>query len=163
MWPDVSTWSRGYAALWIISFNQKLPPVTFSSRRSRGSGNITFPICHMITWPRDQKVTWLCWRWSFNLNPHPAKYGSHKCCGSRDIIDVGSTVGRQIDMITLLQSVTTRFRRPFWHISYCQKQQNNFITKCDRFFLRNASGITKCGRLYDKVWQLLQSGTYHLY
>ena len=60
-------------------------------------------------------------------------------------------------MIILLQSVTTQFRRLFWHISYCKKQKSNFITKCDRLLLQSASGITKCDKVYYKVRQVLQS------
>ena len=36
------------------------------------------------------------------------------------------------------------FRRLFWHISYYQVRQSNFIAKCDRLLLQSASGITKC-------------------
>ena len=62
-------------------------------------------------------------------------------------------------MIILLQSVTIQIRRLFWHISYYKVRQNNFITKCDRLLLQNASGITKCDRIYYKVRQVLQSAT----
>ena len=69
--------------------------------------------------------------------------------------------------------MTTQFQRLFWHISYCKKQQGNFITKCDRLLLQSVSGITKCDRLllqstsgitkcdrlYYKVRQVLQSVT----
>ena len=51
MWPDVSTWSVDYVTLWITSFYQKLPLCqVFFSHRSYGSGDITFFICHIITW-----------------------------------------------------------------------------------------------------------------
>ena len=53
-------------------------------------------------------------------------------------------------MIILLQSVTTQFRRLFSHISYCKKEQNSFIKKCDRLLLQSASGITECDS-YHKV------------
>ena len=76
-------------------------------------------------------------------------------------------------MIILLQSVATQFYMLFWHVSYCNVQQNNFITKCDsslsqsasgitkcdRLLLQSASGIIKCDRLYCKVRQVLQSMT----
>ena len=38
----------------------------------------------------------------------------------------------------------TQFCRLFWHISYCKKQQSNFIAKCDRLLLQSAS-----------VWQVV--------
>ena len=55
--------------------------------------------------------------------------------------------------------------------SLFQKQQSNFITKCDRLLLESVPGITKCDRLllqsasditkcdryYQKVRQVLQS------
>ena len=74
------------------------------------------------------------------------------------------------------------FRRLFWHISYYNVRQKNFITKGDRLLLQSASGITKCDKRllqsesgitksvtnfftkcvrYYKVWQLLQSETKH--
>ena len=53
-------------------------------------------------------------------------------------------------MIILLQSVTVQFRRLFWHISYYKVRQMNFIIKCDRLLLQNASGIAKCDRLLLK-------------
>ena len=62
-------------------------------------------------------------------------------------------------MIVLLQSVTTQFRRLFWHTSYCKMQQSNFVTKCDKLVLRSALGITTSDRLYYKVCQVLQSVT----
>ena len=62
-------------------------------------------------------------------------------------------------MIILLQSVTIQFHRLFLHISYYKVRQSNFITKCDRLLIQSASGITKCGRLYYKVHQVLQSAT----
>ena len=76
-------------------------------------------------------------------------------------------------MIILLQSVTVQFRRLFWHISYYKVHQINFIIKCDKLLLQNASGIakcdrlllqsasgvTKCDRVYYKVRQVLQSAT----
>ena len=62
-------------------------------------------------------------------------------------------------MIILLQSVTIQIQRLFWHISYYKVRQSNFITKCDRLLLQNASGITKCNRIYYKVRQVLQSAT----
>ena len=62
-------------------------------------------------------------------------------------------------MIILLQSVTVQIRRLFWHISYYKVRQSNFITNCDRLLLQNASGITKCDRIYYKVRQVLQSAT----
>ena len=73
--------------MWLCGYNlfiRSYPPVKFSIHRSRGSGNIEFFICYMLTWLRDQRVTWLCWRWS--LTHQPAMYGGHKSCGSRDII-----------------------------------------------------------------------------
>ena len=77
---------------------------------------------------------------------------------------------RRIHMITLLQSVTIKFRRLLWHISYYKVWQINFITqsdrlllqspsgitKCDRLLLQGASGITKCDGLHYKVRQVLQ-------
>ena len=91
---------------------------------------------------------------------------------------------RRIPMVILLESVTTQFRRLFWHISYYKLHQSNFIakcdrlllqsapsikkcdrlllqstsgiTKCDRLLLQSASGITKCHRFYYKVRQVLQ-------
>ena len=62
-------------------------------------------------------------------------------------------------MIILLQSVKTDFRRLFWQISYDKVQQNNFIIKCDKLWLRSVSDITKCSRLYYKMCQVLQSVT----
>ena len=68
-------------------------------------------------------------------------------------------------MIILLQGVAMQFRRLFRHISYYKVRQSDFITKYDRLLLQSASGITKYGRLYYKlrqvlqVWQLLQSET----
>ena len=62
-------------------------------------------------------------------------------------------------MIILLQSVAIQIRRLFWHISYYKVRQSNFITNCDRLLLQNASGITKCDRIYYKVRQVLQSAT----
>ena len=62
-------------------------------------------------------------------------------------------------MVILLQSVTIRIRRLFWHISHYKVRQSNFITKYDRQLLQSASGITECHRLYYKVRQVLQSET----
>ena len=62
-----------------------------------------------------------------------------------------------ISVIILLQNVTMKFRRLFWHISYYKVRQSNFITKCDRLLLQSVLGITKYDRLYYKVRQVLQS------
>ena len=62
-------------------------------------------------------------------------------------------------MIILLQRVTNQFRRLFWRISYCKKQQNNFITKRDKLLLQSASGITKYDRTYCMGRQVIQSVT----
>ena len=68
---------------------------------------------------------------------------------------------RRMHMIILLQSVTIQFRRLFWHISHYKKRQSNFITKCDRLLLQNASGITNCDRPYYKERQVLQCDSYY--
>ena len=49
-------------------------------------------------------------------------------------------VRKKIRMIILLQSVTIKFRRFFWHISYCKVRQSNFIIKCVSYY---------------KLWQIL--------
>ena len=69
MWPDVSTWLTGYVTYNynFFSFIRSNAPVKFGSYRPRESENMTFFICHVITWPRDERVTWLCWRSSFTL------------------------------------------------------------------------------------------------
>ena len=113
----------------------------------------------MISWPRDQRVTWLCWKW---LTDQLAKYGSHQCCGSRDIIQVGRKEVRKVDKYDYLITKcgnSTQFRMLFWHILYCKVQRSNFITKCDRLSLQSAWGSTKCDRLYYKVPQVVLSVT----
>ena len=59
-------------------------------------------------------------------------------------------------MITLLQSITIHFRRPFDIITYYnyfviilyyKVRRRSFITKCDNMLLENTLGITKCDRL----------------
>ena len=57
--------------------------------------------------------------------PSPTKSGSHKCCPNRGLIYVSSNVGRLIDMINLLQSVTTQ-------VYY--KVQQVVITKCIKYY-----------------------------
>ena len=43
-------------------------------------------ICHVITWSRDQSVKWLNAWWSFTINLHIVKCGSHRPHGSGDIL-----------------------------------------------------------------------------
>ena len=51
-------------------------------------------------------------------------------------------------MIILLQSVTMKFHRLFWHILYYKVRKSNFVTQCDRLLSQSASGITKCDSYY---------------
>ena len=56
------------------------PVLKFGSHRSRGSWDITFLICYVIIWSRDQSVKRLN-RWlPFTINLHLVKFDSH---GSR--------------------------------------------------------------------------------
>ena len=131
------------------SFITNLYLSKFSSHSLRGSGNISFFICHMTS----------C---------------GHVIAGSRNFAGCGPSpsltslpsvvvirlveadiwyflifnVRRRIRIIILLQSVTMQFRRLFWHISYCKVRQSNFIAKCVRLLLQNESGITKCDSNY---------------
>ena len=59
--PFLFSSHRSRDTMWYLLIKSYLP-VTFSSCRPCGSGNITYFICHMTTWQRDQMVTWLCWR-----------------------------------------------------------------------------------------------------
>ena len=76
-------------------------------------------------------------------------------------INQGSQEGRKVDIIILLQSVATQFRRfDIFRISKCDKAillQNatvcyykvrQVITKCDRLLLQRVAGITKCDSYY---------------
>ena len=58
----------------------------FGSHRSRGSWDITFFICHLITWSRNQSVKSLNGWWPFTINLHLVKFGSHGPRGSGDIL-----------------------------------------------------------------------------
>ena len=58
--PHVTTWSTRYVTLCIIALHQKPPACQFCSLRPRRKEEITFFIFHVITWPRDQRVRWLC-------------------------------------------------------------------------------------------------------
>ena len=102
----------------------------------------------MITWPCDQKVTWICCRSLSPLAHQPGKYGGQKSCRRRDIIYVGTKLWNWMDMIILLQGVTTQFHRFFWHILFCKVQQSNFFAKCDNLLLQGSSGITNCDNYY---------------
>ena len=52
--------------------------VKFGSHKSRGSWDITFCICHMITWSRDQSIKRLNGWWPFTINIHLVNFGSHR-------------------------------------------------------------------------------------
>ena len=103
----------------------------------------------MITGPRDQRVTWICWRWPFILNHQSAKYDGHKSCWSRGIIQEGRKIYRYYYLITKYDNSISY---AFWHISY--KLWQVVITKCVRYckvwqtLLESASGITKCDSYY---------------
>ena len=98
----------------------------------------TFFICHLITWPCDQRVTWLCLKLSFSLTHQPSKYGSHNSCGNRDMIQEGRK-DRQISL------------------SYYKVRQFNFVAffdilqsaKCKKVVLLQS--VTGC---YYKVRQV---------
>ena len=176
---QVITWSRGQSVKrldgwWSFIINLYLSK--FGSHSLRGSGDISFFICHVTS----------C---------------GHVIAGSRNFAGCGPSgeltslpnmetisfveveiwyilifnVRRRIPMIILWQSVTMQFRRLFWHILYYKVQQSNFIRKRDkvchvlhsvtdcfykvRQVLQGVTNfITKCIRYY-KVWQLLQSDT----
>ena len=51
--------------------------VKFGSHRYRRSW-VTFPICHVITWLRDQSIKRLNGWWPFTINLHLVKFGSHR-------------------------------------------------------------------------------------
>ena len=93
-----------------------------------------------------------------HLTHQSIKFGGYKSCGSRDIIQVGRTVGRQTDMIILLQSVETQSRRFFLACFILQSATKKFhyyklqqvaikkcksIRKCDRLLLQSVSCVTK--------------------
>ena len=85
MWPDVPTWSTGYVNFVGNIFSSKA--TSLSSLVAIGLVDLEillFFICHVITWPRNVRLTWLFLRWYFALNHQPVKYGGNKCCESRD-------------------------------------------------------------------------------
>ena len=157
------TWSRVQSVKrlngwWSFIINPFLSK--FGSHSLRGSGDISFFICHVTS----------C---------------GHVIAGSRNFAGCGPSgeltslpnmetisfveveiwyilifnVRRRIPMTILWQSVTMQFRRLFWHILYYKVRQSNFIIKRDRLLLQSASGITKCDKLYYKARQVLQSVT----
>lgn len=110
-----------------------------------GIWNITFFISHMITWPRQLRITWICFGWPFVLIHQSTKSGGKTFSGSKYRIEVGGKVGRYIDKIILWQSMANRFCRGFLGMFH--------ITQCNRLLLQSAT------RLLSQVCQLLQRVT----
>ena len=65
-WPHVTTWTKGHVS----------------------SSLVTIGLVKVEIWKYNVLHSWLCWRWSLTLTHQPAKYGSHRSCASRGIIQV---------------------------------------------------------------------------
>ena len=130
----------------VVLYYKSLPFQGWQSQLSGEGRYIVFYLSRDFMWPRDRRVTHLCWQWSLSLTHKSAKCGGHRSCGS------GGLIFSQL---------------------YCKKKDtyDYLITKCDNaisqaFF--DIFRITECGKVillesvtdcYYKVRQVLRSVT----
>ena len=79
----VTTWSKGYLTRYGESSDGKLKPCQVWWPQVLQKCKYNF--FEFVTWPHNQKATWL-WRWGPpTASYYSAKLGGHRYCGRRDI------------------------------------------------------------------------------
>ena len=81
----VVTWWRDQGVTWHVGWGLLILVTTLLRLSALHLEKVKIKCFWFVTWPLDWSVTWLCGWGPFILSHHPAKFGIHRPCESRDI------------------------------------------------------------------------------